>query len=109
MMNLSKKEKTALKEFNQRIMKIFPEAEFVLFGSKARGRGEEFSDIDILVLLDREINTSIEEKIFEESFEVELAHDVIFGIIVHSKKFWNSPLGKEMPIHWNIDKDGIRL
>jgi len=109
MMNLSKKEKTALKEFKQRIVKIFPKAEFILFGSKARGRVEEFSDIDVLVLLDREIITSIEEKIFNESFEVELAHDVVFGIIVKSKKFWNSPLGKEMPIHWNIDKDGIRL
>ena len=108
-MNLSEKENTAIEELKQRITKFFPEAEFILFGSKARGESEEFSDIDILILLDTKVNTSIKEKIFEESFEVGLNYDVIFGIIVRPKKFWDSLLAKEMPLHWNIDKEGIRL
>ncbi len=108
-MNLSEKDRSAVNELKSRILRKFPEAEFILFGSKAQGSSEDFSDIDILILLDRIIKTSLEKQIFGDAFKVELAHDIVFGIIVHSKKFWNSPLAKEMPIHWNIDKDGIRL
>ena len=108
-LNFKKDEKKALQELKQRLLKRFPDAEIILYGSKARGDYEEFSDIDVLILLDREINNSLEEEIFSSAFQVELKYDVIFGIIVYSKEFWNSILGKAMPLHWNVDKDGIPI
>lgn len=60
-----------------------------------------------MIILNREINNSLEEEIFSSAFRIELRYDVIFGIVVYSKKFWNSRLGKAIPLHWNIDKDGI--
>jgi len=36
-------------------------------------------------------------------------YDVVFGILVESRTFWNSSLAKAMPIHWNIDREGIIL
>lgn len=79
----------------------------ILFGSKARGDAVEFSDIDVLVLLNRKIDNSLEEEIFSTAFKIELKNDVVFGIVVYSKQFWNSELGKAMPLRWNIDKDGV--
>jgi len=32
---------------------------------------------------------------------------VIFGILVEPEVFWNSSLAEAMPIHWNIDREGI--
>ena len=109
LLRLKEKEVRALKELKEELLKRFSDAEIILYGSKARGDDKEFSDIDVLVLLDREINNSLEEEIFSTAFQIELKYDVIFGIIVYSKKFWNSKLGNAMPIHWNIDKEGMPI
>lgn len=106
---LKENEKKALQELRERLLKKFPGAEIILYGSKTRGDDEEFSDIDVLILLDEVVNNSLEEEIFSAAFQSELKYDVIFGITVYSKNFWNSKFGKGMPFHWNIDKEGILI
>ena len=101
-------ENMAVEEFKQKVIKRFGNAEIILFGSKARGDGDDHSDIDILVLLEHEPNISIEKEIIDIGFEVEIKHDVVLGIITHSKIFWDSR-GILMPIHKEIEKDGIQL
>jgi len=106
-LKLKDNEINALQEFKQKLLKVFPDAIIILYGSKARGEDREFSDIDVLVLVDGNVNNSLEEDVFSVAFQVELKHDVIFGVIVYSKEFWNSRLGKSMPLHWSVDKEGI--
>lgn len=79
-----------------------------MFGSKARGEGNCYSDLDILVLLNQEPNISVEEEIIDIGFDIELKYDVVIGILVHSKTFWNSK-GVLMPIYKEIEKDGIEI
>jgi len=105
---LSDIENIAVEEFKQKVIKRFGNAEIILFGSKARGDGDEYSDIDVLVLLEHEPNISIEKEIIDIGFEVEIKHDVVLGIITHSKIFWDSR-GLLMPIHREIEKEGIRI
>jgi uncharacterized protein len=105
---LSDNEHKAIEAFKERIVNRFKFAEVVLFGSKARGNYDNDSDIDILVLLNEESNTSIEEEIFDIGFDIEIKYDVILGILVHSKVFWNSK-GSLMPIHQEIKRDGIQI
>ncbi|OIN96312.1 hypothetical protein AUJ66_06735 [Candidatus Desantisbacteria bacterium CG1_02_38_46] len=106
---LRKKDKESLNEFKEKVRKKFPEASFILFGSKVRGKDTIFSDIDILVILDREITTSIEEEVFEVGFEVGLKYEVVFGIVVEERKFWDFSLYKEMPFYQNIDREGVKI
>lgn len=108
-LNLKENEKKALRELKARILEKFPEAEIILYGSKARGEVDEESDIDVLVLLNAEVSDRLREKVFSMGFKIELNYDVIFGMLVESKKFWNSPLGEAMPIHWNIGKKGVPI
>jgi len=105
---LSDNEHKAIKEFKEKIVNKFKFTEIVLFGSKARGNYDNNSDIDILVLLSEESNISIEEEIFDIGFDIEIKYDVILGILVHSKAFWNSK-GSLMPIHKEIERDGIQI
>ncbi|MCK4311379.1 MAG: nucleotidyltransferase domain-containing protein [Candidatus Cloacimonetes bacterium] len=85
------------------------DTEFYLFGSAARGDYKEDSDIDLLILLSRTVDNSIREEIFNNAFDVELEHNVIFGLIVHSKDFWNSEIARVMPIYQNIKNEGIKV
>lgn len=104
---VTQKERKAILEFKKAVNRLSPEAEFILFGSKARGDDNAVSDIDILVLVDRKLEPGLEEEIFGEAFDVGLNCDTTFGVIVYSQKHWDSSLAKEMPLHWNIDREGI--
>ncbi len=106
-LHLKENERRALKELKERVLQRFPSAEIILYGSKARGDFDKESDIDVLILIEGEVNTTVEEEIFHLAYDIELEDDVVFGILVHAKDFWNSNLANAMPIHWNIDKEGV--
>ncbi|MEW6039943.1 MAG: nucleotidyltransferase domain-containing protein [Elusimicrobiota bacterium] len=106
---INQNELKSVKKLKKEVLKEFSKAEFVLYGSKVRGNDEEFSDIDVLVLLEEEVTTKIEEKIFSIGYDIGLKHNVVFGIVVESKQFWCSPIAKAMPFHWNVSKEGIPI
>lgn len=108
-LKLKENEQMALQEMKQELLEKFPDMEIILYGSKARREEEKFSDIDLLILVDSQINRNLKEKIGEVKYQLELKYDVVFGTIVENRNFWKSPLAMTMPLHWNIDRDGIRL
>jgi predicted nucleotidyltransferase len=79
----------------------------ILFGSAARGTCDSESDIDILVLIPGRVDMRIEEGVIDAAYEIELRHDVVFGIIVYSREFWDSGLFAVMPLNRNIDREGV--
>jgi predicted nucleotidyltransferase len=98
----------ALRDFKESLVRAFgPETAVTLFGSTARGDYAPDSDIDILVLLPFQPDTSTEERIFDLAYDVELRLGVVFGIVVHSRAFWDSELARVMPLHKSIDREGI--
>jgi predicted nucleotidyltransferase len=102
--------KEAILELKKTLIQNFGAAtELHLFGSVARGEYGASSDIDILVLVPREVTNSIEEVIFNLAYDVELKFNVVFGIIVYSIKFWESPLSMCMPIYQSIKNEGIAV
>lgn len=101
---------TAIDKFRKKLIERFGnEIGTYLFGSVARGDYKDYSDIDILVLLPFEPNNSIEEQIFDLAYDVGLKYNVVFGIIVYSRAFWNSGIASVMPIHENIEREGISV
>ncbi|OGS18897.1 MAG: hypothetical protein A2219_07030 [Elusimicrobia bacterium RIFOXYA2_FULL_50_26] len=102
-------ERQALGELKGRINKHFPHSQIIMFGSKARGDDTLYSDIDILVLIGKKISTHTEKQIFDVAYDVGLKYSVVFGVIVEQKSFWNSLLGRSMPIYKNILHEGIVL
>ena len=106
---LKENESMALSELKERLLQRFSDVEVIIYGSKARGDDEELSDIDLLILVESQINRNLKEEITEITYDIELKYDVVFGIIVENRDFWKSPLANAMPLHWNIDRDGVRL
>jgi predicted nucleotidyltransferase len=110
-LKLTETEIKALRELKIEVAKFYPGAEFVLFGSKARGDFNEDSDIDVLILLDGDITNKIESGISRIAYDIEFEHafQVRIGTIVESKKYWDSHIGKIEPFHRNIDAEGIAV
>lgn len=106
-LNLMKNEKMALLELKDRLLVKFPDAEIILFGSKTRGDFDKESDIDLLIVIDAPVTSKLEEDITEITYDIELRYDVVFGKIIENRDFWKSPLANAMPIHLNIDRDGV--
>jgi len=106
-LNLKDNESTALQELKRRLLERFSDAEIIIFGSKVRGDYDTESDIDLLILVDAEVNTALEDVIISLTYDIELSCDVIFGLLIDSKKNWNSELSRAMPIHWNVDREGV--
>lgn len=108
-LNLKENEEKALEELKARLLKRFPDADIILYGSKASGRADEESDIDLLILIESAVSSALEEEITEITYDIELKYGVVFGKIIENKDFWHSPLANAMPLHWSIDKEGVHV
>ena len=107
--NLKDNERKALRELKERLLNKYPGMEIILYGSKARGDFDKESDIDLLILVKSPVNSRLEEEITHIAYDIELSYDVVFGKIIENKNFWDMPLAKAMPLHLNIDKEGVHV
>jgi len=100
----------AIQELKLKLLELFGEGiKLTVFGSAARRDYRKHSDIDVLVLLPVRVNNTIEEKVFDAAYDIELKYGVIFGIVVYPKEFWASDLAASMPLYQNIQKEGVSI
>lgn len=86
-----------------------PDAILILYGSYARGDYNEESDIDLLILVDKEKVTRDDKiKITYPLYDIELDTGILISSIVYSKKFWQTEY-KVTPFYENVNREGIRL
>jgi predicted nucleotidyltransferase len=91
------------------ITEVVPDAEVILYGSRARGDAREDSDYDIMVLTDGLANMAVEEKLVGCLFPLELDSEKVLSVMVYNRQQWNTPLYRVMPLHKNIDSEGVVL
>jgi uncharacterized protein len=82
-----------------------PTATLILYGSHARGDNKDDSDIDILVLVDKEPVTRQDQKRLQYPlYEIEFETGTIISPLVFSKKDWETK-HKITPFYENIVKE----
>jgi len=77
-----------------------------LFGSRARGENDEYSDYDFLVVVDKK-EKDFKEKLIDISVEILNKYDKLVGFILWDEEEWEWK--KNLPIGLNILKEGIEL
>ncbi len=80
--------------------------EVILFGSHARGYSDDYSDYDILIILDRDYTGKDENKILDLCYDIDLKYDIILDVHILSKNELNTMRGKQ-PVFINALKSGI--
>jgi len=106
---ISKRDKFILEQCRKAINKIDPNADLILFGSRARGDAEPESDFDIIILTDQEATLQKEDTFRCQLYPIELESGAVITVMLVTKKDWNSPLQKAMPLFQNIRRDGLFL
>ncbi len=106
---ISENEKAAILQAKNTITVDFPVSRIVLFGSKARGEGDMYSDIDLLVLTSCPVNGKLRGDISDRLAEINLQNDVMISSVVVSEKDWSDGLIHHMLIHSEVEKDGYQI
>ncbi len=95
-------------ELKARIAQVTELIDFRVYGSRARGDNDEFSDMDIFVEV-LSLDKKIKEDIADISWEVGLKNLLVISPLIFSKdEIENSPL-RVSPIVKNIYDQGIRI
>ncbi len=103
------KKQQILSRIKESISTNAPNAEIILYGSRARKDNRPDSDWDILVLMDKEkISLSDEQSLRHPLYDIELDTGEIFSLLVYPKKEWVNNL-KFTPLYKNIQQEGIKL
>ena len=96
------------KELKERLAAVAKLVDFRVFGSRARGNADEYSDMDVFLeveSLDGELKERIQEIVWEVGFENYL---VISSLIFTRDEIENSPL-RSSPIVRTIAEEGMRI
>lgn len=80
----------------------------VLFGSQARGDSGDYSDYDILILLDKDYSAKDESMILDLCYDIDLKYNILLDVHLLSKKEISSLRGKQ-PIFSNALKSGVYI
>ena len=106
---ISENERAAAVRARETLMADLPVSRVVLFGSKARGQGDSYSDIDLLVLTSCPVNSKLRRDVSDRLAEINLQNDVMLSSVVVSEKDWSDGLIHHMLIHSEVEKDGCQI
>jgi len=82
--------------------------DFRVFGSRARGDADEFSDLDVFVEV-AALSREIKEKIYELSWDLGFRNGVIISPLIVSRYEIEKTALRSSPIIRNIIRDGIAV
>jgi predicted nucleotidyltransferase len=107
-MNKKHSIRPVLKKFKKEVKQINGNnlRKIVLFGSQARGKAERDSDIDVILIFQKEPSIKMKNRIREISNSLSLEHDVVIAeFLVTQSEFQKY----KTPFLLNIKKEGIVL
>ncbi|MDF2721978.1 MAG: nucleotidyltransferase [Paenibacillus sp.] len=106
---LSNNEKQAITLLKERIEHHFKFVKLIMFGSKARGDHNEFSDVDLMVLVEDPKTAEILEKLSELQFEVIMELDTPIMSTLENYRNWLEEKDISLPLKDNIESEGIEI
>ncbi|MCF8232610.1 MAG: nucleotidyltransferase domain-containing protein [Bacteroidales bacterium] len=105
---MNKHTTSILQLIRKNVNSVEPQAEVILYGSRARGDEHTDSDWDILIIVDYVVDASIEDKFRDVLYDLELETEESLSVFVFSKEEWHSKQ-RITPFYENVNKEGITL
>lgn len=105
---MTQKDYEIARQLKDRLAEIVHLIDFRVFGSRARGDADEYSDMDVFIEvdnLDKQIKKKIRHIVWELGFENSI---YIAPLIFTRSEIEDSPL-KASPILENINEEGVKV
>jgi predicted nucleotidyltransferase len=100
---------TLLQQLKQLLKTHFHEKirDVILFGSRAKGTAHEYSDYDVLIVLNGGYDWKFRDKIIDVVYDMELEYDVLFDkFVISTDELQHSSRGAQ-PIFTNAIQNGV--
>ena len=100
----------AMQALKELLVTTFPNEieKVILFGSRVKGTAEEYSDYDVLVILNHPYDWKFKNKIRDTSWEIDFQHDIFTDLKVISTDELQTIQGK-LPFIQNALEEGVML
>lgn len=106
---LTAADRAYLRQVKETVVEILPDAELILFGSRARGQAHAESDWDILILTDQPVDYPLEDSIREALMPIEIESGNVLPVMLETRSWWESPLNRETPFFQNVSREGVKI
>lgn len=105
---MTPKDHKIAKRFKERLSAVVQLLDMRVFGSRARGDVDEYSDMDAFIEVET-VNKELEDRIYDIAWEVGLEYSVFISPLVFSRyEIEESPL-RASPIVRNIEAEGLQI
>lgn len=98
---------TVTSRVKETVQRFDPNAEVILFGSRARGDYRKDSDWDFLILMDKQINETFKFEVRSLLFDTELDTEQSISSLIENKNSWDEL--QITDIYQNIKDEGIAI
>ncbi len=98
-----------LERVKQAVHEVEPEADIVLYGSRARGDAHAESDWDFLILLDGVVDDARTDAIRHRLYAIEWDSGEVLCSIVRGRQEWGSSVHQMTPFAKMLREQGIRM
>lgn len=106
---ITEEEKNIAERIKESVREKDPSAKVILYGSRARGDFDTYSDWDILILVKKEnVSLQLEQEYRHHLLDLELEIGEPISVTVHSEKKWESE-HSITPLYKSIEEDGVVL
>lgn len=102
-------DKELLEAIKRTVQAFVPDAEVILYGSRARGDAEPDSDWDLLVLTEEELNGKEQSALRRQLYELEWDTGNVLSPVIESRDLWESPRYRLTSLYESISKEGRAL
>lgn len=92
----------------ENVSQLDPQAEIILYGSRARGDERVDSDWDILILIDDEATFERERTFRHHLYDLEISLGEAFSVFVFNKNDWNTKF-RITSFYQNVVNEGLAV
>lgn len=108
MNHMNKKDYLIAKELKNKLAEVVDVVNLIVFGSRARGDQDEYSDMDVSIEVNS-VDSRVKEKIADIAWEVGFENFLVISpVIFTTDEIRNSPL-RASPILKSITEEGVKL
>lgn len=95
-------------ELKRRLSEAIQLADFRVFGSRAKGDADEYSDMDVFLEVES-LDKSLKEKISDIAWEVGFENKIVISPLIFTRHEIENTALRASPIIRSISEEGVRL